>query len=356
LIFFTNYPSQVIGVGESISLTLTLRSVGAGQSANLEIKDLPDGWTASMKGGGHTINAVYVDYQADTSVDLRIDPPIDVAAGTYDFAVIAKGEHGQAQLPLEFTVKEKTPASLDYTVDLAVIRGKPDTTFHYNVTLKNTGDDDLSVDLSADPTQFYNVTFKSGTNEVTNIPVNANSTKRLTVDVAPFSRTAPAGTYQVTLHAKSGDVQASIDLTAEVVGTSSISLGTPDGKLSGNAEVGTASPVTLVIQNDGTAPAHGITFTATKPTGWDVTYDPAQIDQLDPGQAVEVTASLKPADKALAGDYVVTFRANSQDSTSDSADYRVTVMTSTLWGLIGIAVVAVAVLVVGLSVMRFGRR
>jgi hypothetical protein len=46
-----------------------------------------------------------------------------------------------------------------------------------------------------------------------------------------------------------------------------------------------------------------------------------------------------PADKSLAGDFMVTFRAESPQS-RDSIEYRVTVMTSTLWGIVGIAVVA----------------
>ena len=41
---------------------------------------------------------------------------------------------------------------------------------------------------------------------------------------------------------------------------------------------------------------------------------------------------------------------------SESLDYRATVVTSTLWGLVGVALVAVAVLVLGFAVNRFGRR
>jgi uncharacterized membrane protein len=39
-----------------------------------------------------------------------------------------------------------------------------------------------------------------------------------------------------------------------------------------------------------------------------------------------------------------------------SADYRVTVSTSTSWGLVGIAIVAIALIVVGFAVARYGRR
>jgi uncharacterized membrane protein len=53
---------------------------------------------------------------------------------------------------------------------------------------------------------------------------------------------------------------------------------------------------------------------------------------------------------------VVTFRARPEDVSAESVEFRVTVRTSTLWGVAGVALVAVAVVVVGLAVARFGRR
>ena len=69
-----------------------------------------------------------------------------------------------------------------------------------------------------------------------------------------------------------------------------------------------------------------------------------------------MTAKIKPAEKAVAGDYIVTMRARPAEGTNESAEFRITVATSTLWGVAGIALIAVAVGVVALAVMRFGRR
>jgi uncharacterized membrane protein len=87
-----------------------------------------------------------------------------------------------------------------------------------------------------------------------------------------------------------------------------------------------------------------------------VEFVPATIAELAAGQEAQVTASLRPADQAIAGDYVVGFTAKPAEGRSASSDFRVTVMTSTLWGIVGIALIAVAVGVVGLAVARFGRR
>ena len=58
---------------------------------------------------------------------------------------------------------------------------------------------------------------------------------------------------------------------------------------------------------------------------------------------------------AVAGDYVVSMRA-SGDGISESANYRVAVTTSTLFGLYGLGFIAVALLVLFGAVGRFGRR
>ena len=106
----------------------------------------------------------------------------------------------------------------------------------------------------------------------------------------------------------------------------------------------------------GSAPARDIQLSATAPSGWSVEFEPKQITEIAAGTQVEVTANLRPADKAIAGDYMVTINTRSEGTPSESADFRITVLTSTLWGIVGIGLIAVAVIVVGLAVLRFGRR
>ena len=84
--------------------------------------------------------------------------------------------------------------------------------------------------------------------------------------------------------------------------------------------------------------------------------DPADVVEVPANGQVDVTASVKPADQAIAGDYMITFNAQPNDGASQSADFRVTVRASTLWGIVGVALIAVAVAIVGLAVVRFGRR
>ena len=97
-------------------------------------------------------------------------------------------------------------------------------------------------------------------------------------------------------------------------------------------------------------------MSSSAPSGWKITFEPQKIAEIPVGQEVQVTANLTPAEKALAGDYIVTVRAKPSGGANASADFRITLVTSTLWGLVGVALIAVAVLVVGMAVSRFGRR
>jgi len=353
---FTSYPSQVIGANESASLTLTLRTGDQPQIVALEVQDVPEGWTASFRGGGHIVNSVYVQPGQDATVDLRLEPPADVQAGPYNFTVIARSSSEEAELPIELIVQERAPARLAFEVELPILRARSDSTFRYNVTLRNAGDEDLLVDLSAQAAPVFDVVFKSGSNEVVTLPVEANSTERLTVEVKALINNIRAGTYPVTIQARSGDVAATTDLAAEIIGLSAITLTTPDGRLSGEAEAGKDTTLTLVVQNTGTAAARNIALSATAPSGWTTSFEPAELPEIAAGEQIEVTAHLQPSDKALSGDYNVTFRARPEEGASASVEYRVTLRTSTMWGLVGVALIAIAIGAVSLAVARFGRR
>lgn len=352
----TSYPSQTIGLGETVTLSLKLHSTYPAQIVRLETRQVAEGWTVTFRGSGRIVHSVFVDPSADASVDLRFEPPAGVKAGTYRFLVAAKGEQGEAQLPIELTVREKVPARLSMeTSDLRTMRGTPTTTFRWNVTLKNDGDEDLSVNLSANAPAGFQVTFRYSGQDVSNLPVEANRSKSVSVEAKAFIEPT-AGTYPITIRAEGGNVSASLDVAAEITGQPTLSITTADGRLSGKATVGQETALKLILRNTGTAPARAVELSSSEPSGWTVNFDPKKVDEIPAGREVEVTARLRPADKALAGDYMVTLRARPDGGSNSTADFRITVTTSTLWGVAGVALIAVAVLAVVLVVARFGRR
>ena len=182
----------------------------------------------------------------------------------------------------------------------------------------------------------------------------AGRVKDLKVKVQPPADIT-AGNYQVKITAAAANLSADLPLSMEITGQPHLRLSGKDDRLSGSAEAGKSSTVDLVLSNDGSAPAQNIAISASAPSQWNVTFSDKSIDQLAPGETKTVTAFLEPPSKALAGDYMTTFRANAGGESS-SADFRISVTTSTLWGIVGVGLIAVALLVLVGAGARFGRR
>lgn len=352
---YTDYPSQVIGIGETVNLKLKLHSATAAQIVDLDIDDVPDDWDISLRGANRIIQSAYVQPDVDTAIDLKVVPPMDVASGAYQFMVRAQSEEASAELPIELIVRERVPANLAFDIDFPTKRGKPNTTFKYDVTLKNEGDEELQVNLNAEAPGVMIVTFKTSGQEITELAVAANASQKISVEAQPLTD-LQTGNYPLTIYANSGGIETTLSLEAEVVGQPALIVTAPDGRLSGDVYAGSDNPIKVILQNTGTAPARGIELTASTPNGWTAEFDPAKIDEVAPGQVIEATANVRPADKSLAGDYMITVRAKPKEGSTKSVDFRMTVRTSTMWGMTGVGLIAAAIVVMGLSVIRFGRR
>ena len=121
-----------------------------------------------------------------------------------------------------------------------------------------------------------------------------------------------------------------------------------------SATAGTASDLTLTVTNTGTADLAGVAMTASAPTGWTVKFDPTPVD-VPANQAVQVVAHVTPSGDAIAGDYVASFKATAPEANA-SADVRVTIETSLLWGAVGIGLIVIVLVGLWLTFRRFGRR
>jgi len=116
---------------------------------------------------------------------------------------------------------------------------------------------------------------------------------------------------------------------------------------------GYTSPLT--ITNIGSAPVVNVGLSSTPPPGWRVVFDPKRAPPIPVGGQQKVNVLLTPGAQAIAGDYLLNISAIG-DGVDQNVSYRVTVLTSTLWGVAGVGVILVALLVLVGAVGRFGRR
>jgi uncharacterized membrane protein len=355
----TPYPEQTVHAGDQISLDLALNNMHLPpQRAALAVTEAPPGWKAEIDGAGKPVTAAFAATDGKADLTLKLTPPPNVKPGAYKFTVEAKGADATSDLPLTLTLSNGNAAKLAVSAELPALKGSSSSSFSYTLTVKNEGGEDAVVSLGADlPRGFQpTITESYGSQELTSIPVKAGQSKDVKLAVKPPDGVA-AGTYPVVFHAATAKAQGTAKLTMDITGQPQLALTGPGGRLSGNATAGAASSVQMTLRNNGTAPAQHVTLSGDGPSGWTVAFDPKTVDALAPNAERHVTATITPVGQAIAGDYMVTMRAAPSGLGGDtSADYRVTVHTSTLWGIIGILIIAAALIALSLAVVRFGRR
>jgi uncharacterized repeat protein (TIGR01451 family) len=354
----TSYPEFSAQAGKDVSIDLTLANHGLPpQRVELGVDGLPDGWKWQIDGGGKQVTAAIAASDDTVALTLKLTPPDD---SQHDrpiaFTVSAKGDGQTLTLPMEVTLTKTEPAKLTMEPKLPALRGTAKSSFDFQVDLRNEGEEDTTVNLLSKAPDGFQVTFKEGygSQELTSLPIKAGERKDLKVSVKPPS-TASAGQYPVAVAASSGDLAADTNLLLDITGQPSVSLSGPQGRLSGDATAGQERTFTFTVENTGSALAQDIALSASPPSGWKVTFNPEKIDGLEPGKTADVSVSMTPSAQAIAGDYMVSVRANGS-GVSDSANFRVTVRTSTLWGVTGLGVIGAAALILAFAVTRYGRR
>ncbi len=353
----TEYPSQAVRPGEIANVRFKLQNTGlAPESLGLSVTGTPDGWKADILGGGQPVAAAMPGMNESVSLQLRVDVPKDAKPGSQTITVRAKGGSQSIDLPLTLTIASETPAKLTIKTKLPSLMGTPKSSFDYTLTVNNDSGKDLIVALAAQAPANFQTSFAEGygSNEISSIPIEAGQSKDIKVKVTP-PRDVKAGNYPVLVKVSAEGATAEQRVTLQVSGQGKLALTTKDGRLSGDAEVGKTATYTLVLSNDGTAPVEEVEISGSVPTNWKVEFNPKSIASLAANEKKEVQALVTPADKAIAGDYVASFRASGRGESS-SADFRITVTTSTIWGIAGIGIIAVALLVLLGAVARFGRR
>jgi uncharacterized membrane protein len=358
LFLTTRYPGLTVRAGETTTIDLSLRNFNVPpQQLALSVPQVASGWKATILGGGQPVESAFVAPDSEEKLQLRLEPPPGTGPGSYQFVVEAHGGGNTLKLPITVTIGQELPAKLKLTTNFPALRGTATTSFKFKVTVANDSGRDATINFSADAPKNFQVTFTEayGTQQLTSIPIEAGKSKDIEASVA-LPRDTPAGEYKLALHAKSEAASADLDLAITIIGQARLALAGEGGRLSGEAYAGQDSQLTVVAKNDGSEAARDVEFSATAPEGWKTSFDPKELPELGAGKSQSIKVTLTPSARAIAGDYQTTIRASSTGGLSESANFRITVLTSTVWGAVGIGVIAAALLVVVFAVARFGRR
>ena len=357
LYLLTDYPALTVQPGTTSTVNLKLRNYAlAPERLSLSVFGVPQGWTATLLGGGQPVAAAMPATDDSVSLDLRLEVPKGAQIGTHTLTVNADGATSHASLPVAVSLAKDLPAKLTLQSQLPELRGSSRSGFEYTLTIKNDSGKKLLASLAAEAPPNFDTSFTEayGTQQLTAIPVDAGKTKDVKLKVTPPD-TVDAGHYTVTARVAAEDARAETQVTLDISGQPKLTLAGRDGLLSARATAGTEASIPVVVTNTGTAPAENIQLSGSAPSGWKVSFEPKTIDRIAPNEHKEVQALLSPPSKAIAGDYVTSLTATSHGE-NGHADFRVTVTTSTLWGVAGIGIIGAALLIMVGAVARFGRR
>ena len=353
----TAYPALTVPADRPVALELSVNSKNLPpQRVDLTLSQAPAGWTGSLLGKNGPVTAVFLGPDGKADVNLRLDPPSGLPNGAYDFVLAAKGEGYTAELPITLTVGSSAPPRLSMSTELPSIKGSPSSTFKFRTKVENFSAREALVQLAADAPPGFRISFTEafGARELTSLPVPAGGNKEIDVGVEAPRDTA-SGTYAITVRGQAEGVQAVQRMSLEIAGRPTLSVSGPDARVSGGAVAGEETPIEVVIKNTGNAPALNVAVSSSPPTGWKIAFAPNRIAELPAGGEAKVSALITPSPRAIAGDYMVNVSANGE-SVLSSQDFRISVRTSTVWGIIAIAIIAAAVAILGLAVVRYGRR
>lgn len=357
LYLVTDYPAVTVRPGTTSNVSLRLHNYAtAPERLTLSVSGAPSGWTATLLGGGQPVAAAMPATNSSVSLELRLEVPRDAALDTQTLTVNADGPNTKLSLPVAVSLAKELPAKLSLQSQLPELRGNARSSFEYQLTIKNDSGKRVVASLAAQAPQNFDTSFTEnyGSQELNAVPIDAGQSKDVKLKVRP-PNTIGAGKYKITARVAAEDANVTTDLSMEITGQPKLELSGRDGVLSGRASAGTETPVPIVVTNTGTAPAEGVELSGSGPSGWKVTFEPKVVERLAPNETKEVQALITPTAKAIAGDYATTLRASSRGETASST-FRVQVVTSTLWGLTGVGIVGIALLVMVGAVARFGRR
>ena len=351
----TPYPALSVEPGADVKLDLEAHAPEP-EGVDLSVSGLPDGWKATLRGGGYVIAGLTAAPDTPGKAQLELTVPADAKSGDYPISVKETAPDGTSTVDLKITVAPVVDNGIAVTADFPSLTGGPTDSFAYNLTIANNTPTQQAFNFAGSGPDGWTVTASPQAESRANtVTIDAGATSVVHVTAQPPASVAE-GKYPVTVDITgAAGGHGSIQLEAQVTGAAKLEISTADQRLnvSGNADA--ASRETILVANSGTAPLAKVSFTSTPPAGWNVTFEPATLTNIAAGQTEQVVAVITPGKNALAGDYAISVAA-SGGSENSSLDLRYTVTTSRSWALVGVGVALIGVVALGFGYRRFGRR
>ncbi len=280
---------------------------------------------------------------------------------------VAAASKEPVSVSYQYPAQEKPQEKIELSCKYPALSGAAGSSYEFEISLLYTGGDkarDFELRATAPNGFTYQIsrTYGGGANiDVVQLDPTKAYPETIKVTVVPYSWLAlTPGEYKITVEAASGKITGSIELKAVVTAVYKFNLEPPQGLLNTQVTAGKDNYLSCKVTNTGTVALDKINFSESVrggPSGWSVTFDPKTIDSLPVDGEREVQVNIKPPEKTIAGDYQINIKATTEsNNASNNFDLRVTVLTPTIWGWVGIAIVVIVIIGLVAMFWRLGRR
>lgn len=349
---YTPYVNLDAAPGQTVNYSVEVINHGSEtRTVTLLAEDVPADWEYELTSGAWKISQLAVKAGETENVNLKITVPLAVEKGIYRFELST--DQG-VSLPLTVNITEQGTFRTELTSNQPNLEGKSDATFTYTVELNNKTAEQQTYALRADAPAGWDVTFLTGGKAISSVIVEPNTSQNLTVNVTPAANVT-ADKYTIPIEAASGSTGSKLELEAVITGTYDMQLTTSNDLLSADLTAGGSKKINLVLKNTGSSDLKDISMSSVEPAGWDVEFDRKEKISIKAGESQTIVATIKSNSKAISGDYRLSITARSPE-VSKSADFRVAVKTSVLWGWLGILIIAAVFGGIYYLFRKYGRR
>ncbi len=230
---------------------------------------------------------------------------------------------------------------------------------YYDIGLQNlqAQSNDYKLSVTGLPENWYYryVSARGSTDEMAEAVVPADSTKNIVLQIVP-PLSAQVGDYNFTATMTTPDgIVISKALTLRLKGAVSMAVSTD--QLSYSTGPGQAFNVKVYVTNNGQGGSLTNVYPDVQaPSGWTVNVTPAMVNSIKPDETQVFTVNVQPPANIVANVYALNMAVKSDQSTSATTNYQITITTISIVPYIGGAVVLMVI--GGLVVMyrKYGRR
>ncbi len=275
--------------------------------------------------------------------------------------VLATGESGSGSFSLPPNQETPPADKIELSCKYPVLTGVSGHIFEFLVGPKYMGKKDRVFELTWEepPKWAVAITGKYETEEIKSVTMKVFEPvpPEFKIRFGPVAGHEPEpGEYVLALTVVSEEVTETIELKAIVTARYEFEMLTATGRLNTEVTAGEDNHLSIVVINRGSAAVEDVSFLSSKPEGWSITYNPDRIESLGEGLMQEVDVVITPPRKTIAGDYAITLSSEGKPELFDSLELRVTVLTPTIWGWVGIIIVVVVIAGLAVLFRQLGRR